>query len=373
MRDSFQYKSHSLVIFEWLTILRGIASLGVVLYHSRVDLWVGWNEIVTSPEKYTTFVKSTSWLSIPMPFLGKGVMLFFLISGFSIHYSNIGRNHIDFKSYFSKRFIRIYPPYLTALIVSYFISLFFLSPNEVEGNVFFRSIFMIQNYPPFSRQISSNPSLWSLPVEMEFYIAYPFVFYLLKRIDTIRGLIFVSLISLFSIILGIYKYHWLEMHSSTYWILWVLGAVLAIKVKKFRIKTKTNCANIIIGFIFIVIGIIFVLKHFPSNITDIIWGIGFYFLIQELLKCPFPNTFDKNILIKLFLYLGNISFSLYLVHFPLFKLISIFWIAEFSEKPTNILICLIFSFLTIPISVLFYNFIEKPSHNLAKNIESKFL
>ena len=68
--------------------LRGLSCLGILLYHVRVDLWIGWWRITSYPEEYSSFAKTVAWLSAPTPFLGYAILLFFLISGFCIHYPN---------------------------------------------------------------------------------------------------------------------------------------------------------------------------------------------------------------------------------------------------------------------------------------------
>jgi peptidoglycan/LPS O-acetylase OafA/YrhL len=72
--------------FAWIDFLRGLAAVGIVLYHVRVDLWVGWVEISTHPESFSIFDRVAALLSIPLPFLRSAVMLFFLVSGFCVHY-----------------------------------------------------------------------------------------------------------------------------------------------------------------------------------------------------------------------------------------------------------------------------------------------
>ncbi|HEY1111087.1 MAG TPA: hypothetical protein VGE76_20695, partial [Opitutaceae bacterium] len=38
-----------------IDVLRGLAALGVTLFHARVAWWVGWREIQANPDSYSLF------------------------------------------------------------------------------------------------------------------------------------------------------------------------------------------------------------------------------------------------------------------------------------------------------------------------------
>ena len=66
-----------------ISYLRGLAALGVVFYHVRMDLWVGFNYLKDNPGIAGSFAKWVSWLSIPSVFMGSGVMLFSSLADFA--------------------------------------------------------------------------------------------------------------------------------------------------------------------------------------------------------------------------------------------------------------------------------------------------
>jgi peptidoglycan/LPS O-acetylase OafA/YrhL len=68
------------------------------------------------------------------------------------------------------------------------------------------------------------------------------------------------------------------------------------------------------------------------------------------------------------LWLGKISFSLYLIHFPLFRLWGLAWVHEFGDKPANLFVCLLASLAAVLIAGVFYKYVEKPSHQLARQV-----
>src|SRR2546423_4638750 len=92
--------------------LRGVAALGVVLYHSVLQTT---NAVPANffrwPVKLLQFVSSFGYI---------GVFLFFVISGFCIHLqwaksrANQQPRSIQFGSFWKRRIRRLYPPYLIA-------------------------------------------------------------------------------------------------------------------------------------------------------------------------------------------------------------------------------------------------------------------
>ena len=92
----------------------------VIVFHSRVTLWVGFIQIRKSPELYSPFDRLVAWLSLPVACGGSAVMLFFLISGFCIHvpYAASSRD-FGFRQYALRRSLRIIPPYLFAVTLTW--------------------------------------------------------------------------------------------------------------------------------------------------------------------------------------------------------------------------------------------------------------
>lgn len=103
---------------EVIDVLRGIAILSVFGYHwhiSQVDRYVQHNgrvmmfQDVTWDNLYASFS--------PLNYGSYGVELFLVISGFLIHYNYLirGAGRLNLNHYFSRRFWRIYPPYILVL------------------------------------------------------------------------------------------------------------------------------------------------------------------------------------------------------------------------------------------------------------------
>jgi peptidoglycan/LPS O-acetylase OafA/YrhL len=185
-----------------------------------------------------------AWLSIPTPFMGHAVVLFFLISGFCIHYPNTtGKAKPCWKTYFVRRFWRIYPAYFAALFFTACISYLCLSlwgDKTWDVSKIFRVATLTQNYPPESGQFLSNPSLWTIPLEVEFYLLYPlpFLFFACNR-SSILWIIALGMSAL-SIMLSYQGYQWLSYTALFLWPSWLIGAWIAQlyrdqKLKRFKL------------------------------------------------------------------------------------------------------------------------------------------
>ena len=359
---------------EVIDILRGLSCLGVLLYHVRVDLWLGWWRITSYPQDYSCFAKAVAWLSVPTPFLGYAILLFFLISGFCIHYPNtIKAEHPSWKTYFKRRFWRIYPTYACAILFTAIISYYCYykwgdrtwAPEKV-----LRVLSITQNYPPGNGQFLSNPSLWTIPLEIEFYALYPVAFFLLSRIK-FCWLIFLSVcISSVSVYIAKLGMQWISFTAFFLWPTWLLGIWIA-ELHREKKVAKLNTLYLFAGAILLLISsLTSVLEKWDSWCQYTSWTGFYFFLFLLFLRLEkFFSKFNQFFILKILSWLGKISFSLYLIHFPLFKLFGYFHRDYFGDKPANFLVTLIYLIPVIILSWLFYKFIENPIHKWSKGIK----
>jgi peptidoglycan/LPS O-acetylase OafA/YrhL len=355
-----------------IDLLRGISCLGVLLYHVRVDLWVGWWRITNHPKEFSFFDKAMAWLSIPTPFLGYAILLFFLISGFCIHYPNTQPNYRpSWITYFKRRFWRIYPTYFVAIIFTSSASFYCLlkwgdvdwSPDRI-----FRVLTLTQNYPPHYGQFLTNPSLWTIPLEVEFYILYPIAYYFITKFKFYIVILLSIAVSTISIFLGKQDiFLWVTYTSLFFWPSWLLGAWIASLYRQNKLSNLNHNLLISLSIAMLICALTAQITKGVSWIQYATWTI-FYFLI--FIICLFNEEFLSNFkftfAFKAIAWIGKISFSLYLIHFPLFKIFGYFHVDYFGEKPTNFLIPLFYLFPVIFISWGFYKCIEEPIHKYSK-------
>ncbi|WP_316844699.1 acyltransferase [Pedobacter psychrodurus] len=250
------------------------------------------------------FLHSFTHLKIPFPLwfqvLEKfpGVPMFFVMSGFLISAS--WERNTDFKNYFKNRVLRIYPALWVCIILTVVvISLvghvnFFSRP----GLMWFlsQSVGIIYT-PAFLSSYgfgSYNGSLWTIPIELQFYLVLPVIYFLAykttrvekNRTLIITGLFFLSIVIAY-IILAYYSP--LELKFET---------------KLQKITRYTFLPNV---YLFL-LGIC--LQRFKVYQSKLFYGKGIYWVILFLL-CNYllPDTIFFNMCLKILLGITTISLA----------------------------------------------------------------
>ena len=143
-----------------LSALRGFAAFYVFVHH-----FIGFTEIREHISPIMRF---------PFRFGQEAVILFFILSGFVIHYSSFSKK-LSFNEYMFKRIKRIYPIFMASILVS--VAVFYTNGYNFklkDIETFFGNLFMLQD-------ISNKPGLW-VNVFLENHalwsLSYEFIFYL---------------------------------------------------------------------------------------------------------------------------------------------------------------------------------------------------
>jgi peptidoglycan/LPS O-acetylase OafA/YrhL len=340
-----------------ITGLRGISIIAVLAYHAKINYFAG-------------------------GFFG--VDVFFVISGFligKIIIKEISEDNFSLKLFYEKRIRRILPALLFCISLSYVIIFIFYLPNDIyefqqsvpwvisfTSNLFF---WKTTNY--FSNEIVIKPlaHTWSLGIEEQFYFLLPLFFLIFKKNNKKKWLLLlVALLSFFygfqsnfynlpfecpnANCIATTNFYWLH---TRVWELLIGVLINFIDEEKFK---KINLT--LIGLLMIIFSFIF----FDGNnnhpgITTIVPVIGSSFLI---IKSDEKN-FINNILSKGFIYnLGKISYSLYLIHYPIFALISYFYLDYRFSIFGNISYYLA-TILSILVAKVSYSLIEQPFRKLS--------
>jgi peptidoglycan/LPS O-acetylase OafA/YrhL len=106
-----------------------------------------------------------------------GVWIFFNLSGFLITSILLNerknQGYINFKRFFLKRFIRLLPAVIILYIIVIVLSQFNLIELTIQG--FFLSLLYLYNYVPVHYYHDEIAHTWSLAVEEQYYLIWPFI------------------------------------------------------------------------------------------------------------------------------------------------------------------------------------------------------
>lgn len=147
--------------------LRFVAILSVVLYHVPIQIALHLGQEVASDPIWSLVQHG-----------GRGVELFFLISGFILGlpfaaHLLVGRKAVRLKQYFLRRVTRLEPPYVLAMSLRMLLLLLVMhKPVHDVLSHGFASLFYLHSMI-FGSMSSIYPPAWSLEVEIQFYCLAP--------------------------------------------------------------------------------------------------------------------------------------------------------------------------------------------------------
>ncbi|MBW2291180.1 MAG: acyltransferase [Deltaproteobacteria bacterium] len=222
---------------------RGLAALMVMFFHAQrmprgpvaAKFWEGEYVGLFGPEGV---LGSLLYCVFGLGFLG--VPLFFVISGFCIHLPFAGsRGRLELASFGRRRWLRIFPAYAVTCVVG-FIILAVRVPYGEEGltlvNMFGHIFFWHYSLPVESHSLQVSIVLWTIVIEVHFYLLYSLLFPWLRRIGIGRS-------TLIALAIGIaYRIYWAQADLADQDVLrlilptrfalarfgeWLLGAWLA--------------------------------------------------------------------------------------------------------------------------------------------------
>jgi peptidoglycan/LPS O-acetylase OafA/YrhL len=276
-----------------IQIYRAIAVIAVILYH-------------TNQTKFK--------------YLYLGVDIFFVVSGYlmTILYLNT-----RYKIFIRKRLQRLIPSYIVVTFIFWVIITLQTFPFELKRiyNSLFSSHVGLSNYYFISQQSYFDSSsyqpllhLWSLSIEVQFYLLAPMLFLLYKRYG-IRSAIITAVCS-FAIYLFV---HNLVSEKIAFFSIvtriweFALGAIAGLIFTKYRPSFRP-WQSILLAISFVALLTISSLITIPqkSEVLRVIVCLAVSFLLIQERRIPSENRIAVPLI-----FVGNISYELYLVHFPL--------------------------------------------------------
>jgi peptidoglycan/LPS O-acetylase OafA/YrhL len=248
-----------------------------------------------------------------------GVDLFFVISGFLITgillKSKAPTFWDSYKNFIGRRTLRIFPIYYLTVLILLFVGL-----PVVKNNLVYVLTYSF-NYAQVFLKLPPNPinHFWSLCVEEQFYLFWPFIILFLK--DKNRNYLNFLILSIIIIgfsqmtlswIPGLSEYNYTglltRMGSLGF------GALGAILFNSNKLPSKIFESKIIEYVVLIIL--LFALIG-PFKIKYLIMAIcSFYFVLKSAHSDFKINIINKVLQNRIIIYIGSISYGIYVYHIP---------------------------------------------------------
>lgn len=348
--------------------LRGIAALSVLLFH--------WYQIFpVATAQLGTLLPSELVLNpaTPLRFGWLGVPLFFVLSGYILGAQVIEQELTasSIARFWRRRFLRIYPAVWFHLICLLLVSLYVprLVAPDMWTTLHWQFLLWI-NTPP-TMQVPISNVMWTLPIELSFYLVLPLIGFITRRINWVMMLMMslgITLMwrfyvmdwqsvphytavlpwldllpgTLFTFMVG-YSLNFLPTQSTAQWRAW--GLALATAVFVFLLQWQLTVGE----------------SYWTGHWALAVWppciaaalGAMVYF-------CSQPEASIRWLSHPTMIWLGNISFGIYLWHYPIMRGMFYLFKDEWTSVLMSVLALPIALLLTLPISTLSYRLIERP-------------
>lgn len=350
----------------WLDFVRGIAAILVALSHLRAMFFAGFSE----QENQGIFSKIFFFIT---NFGHQAVIVFFVLSGFFISRSiesAYKNNRFSIRNYSINRLARLWVVLLPALVATYFWdklgttvvpdafgyqgSIPFLSGTNpslsTSLSVFFGNIFFLQDIHVHT--FGSNTPLWSLSYEFWYYVLFPLLFIVFfsgKSYSlSLRVILVVAFVGLaFFVGKGVF----------TYFFVWLLGwGVYRLSERKFAFNKNAWIPSLLVLLFWLVM---IRSSKMPSVFNDFSLAVVMAFFIYFLL--PLQGNFIK----KTALFISKISYTLYVVHFPLCLFLTSYFHRNIQAFTlTNFFVFLLFFGVVIAYSFVFWFLFERNTEKI---------
>lgn len=343
--------------------IRCIALVSVLIAH-----WISW-------ECDSDIIKYMPW--------HHGVLLFFVLSGYLITAilfelkEKIELKEITlskaFRNFYARRVLRIFPIYYFIIFICYYIN------YENTREIFPWLVSYTSNFYMISHKIFTKfGAFWSLAVEEQFYLIWPFLILLTNKKNTINYIMVVVLISFVSKLISAFCFKDNGTVGSYFtlnsFLPLALGGILAY-YKKYKPNAFKDiyCKRLFFYISAIIYCLVYyIMKKYDVEILKTVFEeyIFSVFAMFFVARAAISNFYHPGKFIlenKLVVYLGTISYGLYAYHLFIGD---IFWkvVSPGMHLSTDLktTLWLLYFIILIVISTLSFYIIEKPINSLKK-------
>ena len=352
---------------DHLDSLRGIAALAVSFHHSVFA------------------IAGVSFSDSTYPLFGQTpVVCFFLLSGFVLSCSLMKQGALTaggIAGYYIRRIFRLYPVAVISLIFSAFAAYFYVSPNEgTPTSDWMKTIITdahgVSGLKGYCREtfllgLSFTHPVWTIRIELVASLLLPLVIVALKRYDWLNIAFGMMLVLVCAKAWGADFHNGVFLHFTGYFLAFYLGYLTCLIRPSLSLLSVSATKSLLL--LFAILWILNAHKVFHV-IPDTLILAG---TLMVLVPCNWPRL--KRSLGRAPLhFLGHISFSFYLIHWPVliltWSVMAHYCTGFVSHVPHGILALILFLVsvaIAIPLSGLSECFIERPFNHLGHRLSKK--
>lgn len=282
---------------------------------------------------------------------------FFIISGFLVMFSFL--RSPDIYIFFRKRIQRIMPAYLLVILLCWILGLLLTTLPYKEFLTSYKSYkYLLTNFltlnflcPDLPGVFEDNPmhamngSLWTIKVELMLYATVPIIYWLLRKYNKLACLILIYILSfIYSTVCNYLSdtthndiYEFLKRQFPGQMMYFCSGIII---LQYFSLFKKNIKYILPISILLFILRDIFILNIFePIALASIIISIAYSF--------KYLHVFNR---------MGNFSYGIYLLHFPIIQTFIYFGLDKYSLILTLVITTIICTYL----GTLSWKYIEKP-------------
>ena len=351
------------IYFQNLNGLRFIAAFLVIIHHIEQF------KSISNIENY--------WGEIPfIDIIGKlGVVLFFVLSGFLITYLLLAEEYsfqkISIRKFYMRRILRIWPLYFYIIILAFLVLPnidIFVLPNfgkdVIYSNLFLKLFLYAIFFPNLVLSLLGivpyASHTWSIGTEEQYYLVWPVILKYLKKHRIVLMILIIVFYLVFRLFLNTHYSNFIPYKNIlvAFWNTFsidcmAIGGLFAILLFQ-KNKLLKLIQNNILFYSTIIFTILLMLKgvyvpYFHYEFYSVLFGI-------IILNFATNDTIQISLENRLFNYLGNISYGLYMYH-PIGIVLGLA-ISTSIGLTTNWLVYPLSFTLTIIIAGLSYKYFE---------------
>lgn len=354
-------KTAKRVYFPGLNGIRAIAAVGVMVSH-----------VFRAMNRFPGHLRYSG----PEELANQGVIMFFTLSGFLITFlllqerADFGR--IDFRAFYMRRILRIWPLYFFYIGLAMVYYLLFEPGVPLNAAYVTLYVFFLPNIAfNLGRTMPDTAALWSIGIEEQFYAVWPLITSKISKLSHFLCVLVVALLGLRIVAhsaFGSGKHLVTSIVDCLGYDSMAIGALFAIMYRAENRKLLSIARSWIPHVLFVALICLLAfnklefLSLLMNPVTSVLTGL---FIVSQICGSRKPINLEQ----PAFNYLGKISYGVYVYHMLVCTLVArgVRAFAPSSTIPSPAIVVLV-SAATVGVAALSYRFLESPFLRLKNSL-----